>query len=62
MRIAEWRKIIKIRSDEFACPPHKALAGGEFGEGRNGALEAEGKWQKAVSRSTIDDGRGTRKK
>jgi len=34
----------------------------EFGEERNGALEAEGKWQKAESRSTIDDGRGTRKK
>jgi hypothetical protein len=33
------------------------LAGGEFGEERNGALEAESKWQKAVRRRTIDDGR-----
>jgi len=25
-------QMLVIRSDEFTCPPHKALAGGEFGE------------------------------
>jgi len=24
--------VVIVRSNEFACPPHKALAGGVFGE------------------------------